>query len=70
MKTNKRAEGQNGAFSGQSAPRGRGAVPLYGECPCAALLPRMKGQGITTAAALMPLVLLDLIARIENEPIK
>ena len=44
MNASKGAEGQSGAFKGQNAPRGRGAVPLIGECPCAAPAPPGKGQ--------------------------
>lgn len=44
MKTNEGAEGQNGAFQGQNAPRGRGAVPLIGECTLAAPPDPDKGQ--------------------------
>ncbi len=44
MRSDFRAEGQNGAFWGQTAPRGRGAVPLIGECLCTAPLPRGGGS--------------------------
>ena len=44
MKITTGAEGQNGAFLGQNAPRGRGAVPLIGDCTLAALLHHGKGQ--------------------------
>jgi hypothetical protein len=56
MKTTEGAEGQNGAFQGQNAPRGRGAVDYIGECPCAAPIPQGQGQGIHTAAELVPQV--------------
>lgn len=44
MKTSAGAEGQKGAVSGQTAPRGRGAVPCIGNAPSAAPLHYAEGQ--------------------------
>jgi hypothetical protein len=44
MKSTKGAEGQCGAFKGQNAPRGRGAVPYIGNAPSAAPAAPSEGQ--------------------------
>jgi hypothetical protein len=47
MKSIEGAEGQNGAFSGQSAPRGRGAVSYIENALSAAPTDPREGQSIT-----------------------